>query len=113
MKTTTLNPAPAALCKIRHLFRAERRDPVPAPVRHCLADPALTRTLLDLLRRLSGYQNLTNDQRRERALMLSRVLLAEEGRPLSDHDRSILIALLYARVKAETPFLIAPEPKRW
>lgn len=91
----------------------KRRDEVPRPVRAALADAGARTRLYGLIQRLSGYQNLTMDQRRERALIMARAALLEEGHELGAHDLSILVALLYARVKEETPFLIAPEPKSW
>ena len=83
---------------------------VPRPVAALLRDPALRNALGRLILQVAGYANLTNEQRRQRALQLVRAWLEHHGVHLSDSELALLVELLYAWVKREFPAQIAPEP---
>jgi hypothetical protein len=79
-------------------------------VAEILAHAPQQQALLQIILDLSGYANLTPAQRRTLALQFVRTWLDHHHIPLSDHELSLLVELLYAFAKKHHPDAIAPAP---
>jgi hypothetical protein len=103
----------AALAGVLGLLNVQLRRltrHIPAGVAKLLAHAPHQQALLQIILDLSSYANLTPAQRRTLALQFVRKWLDDHHVPLSDHELSLLVELLYSFAKQQHPEAIAPAP---
>jgi hypothetical protein len=83
---------------------------IPITVRGLLRDPKVRAELARIIADVARYANLTQEERRARALALARAALAARGIIVTDQELALLIELLYTWFKRTHPGAIAPEP---
>ena len=83
---------------------------IPITVRGLLHDPKVRAELGRIIADVARYANLTQEERRARALAFARAALAARGIILTDQELTLLIELLYGWFKRTHPGAIAPEP---
>ena len=84
---------------------------VPITVRGLLRDPQVRAELGQIIANVARYANLSNEERRARALQFARTALAARGINVTDQELATLIELLYSHLKRANPAAIAPAPE--
>ena len=83
---------------------------VPGAVGELLRDGPTRDALAGIVRQIAGYGNLTNVERRDKALHTVTIWLENHGVHLTDQELNLLVELLYAWVKKRFPEQVRPEP---
>jgi hypothetical protein len=83
---------------------------LPRTVRGILSAASRRKELIELVTQVSRYANLSNEERRKRALQVVGTWLRSRGIDLSDHELALLVELLYGWVKRHRKSAIVPPP---
>jgi hypothetical protein len=86
---------------------------LPRAVAQVLAHPGMAHDLLMILFTVGQYANLTNEQRRSYALNEFETYLHNHHIDLPDREISLLLELVFGRLKTEHPEKLAPPPLDW
>lgn len=85
-------------------------DWVPITVRGLLRNPKVRAELGQIVADVARYANLSNQERRQRAVEFVRAALFSRGISVTDQEIATLVELLYGQLKRDHPAAIAPEP---
>ncbi len=86
---------------------------LPAPVRTLLAAAATRAALIEIVSRVARYANLSNEERRQRALTAVGEWLRARRIELADQELALLVELVYGWIKRRRPGRIVPPPARF
>jgi hypothetical protein len=86
---------------------------LPKVVRHLLAVASKRQEIIEIITRIARAANLSNEERRRRAIELVGAALRGRGVDLSDHELSLLVELVYGWVKRHRKSAIVPPPVRF
>ncbi len=90
---------------------SQTADWVPITVRGLLHNPKVRAELGAIIADLARYANLSNAERRQRAMEFIRAALFSRGITVTDQELATLVELLYGQLKRENPAAIVPEPE--
>jgi hypothetical protein len=85
-------------------------DWVPITVRGLLRNPKVRAELGQIVADMARYANLSNQERRQRAIEFVRAALFSRGISVTDQEIATLVELLYGQLKRDHPTAVAPEP---
>jgi hypothetical protein len=83
---------------------------VPMTVRGLLRNPKVRTELGQIVADVARYANLSNEERRQRAIEFVRAALFTRGISVTDQEIATLVELLYGQLKRDQPAAIAPAP---
>jgi hypothetical protein len=89
---------------------SETANWVPITVRGLLRNPKVRAELGQIVADMARYANLSNPERRQRAIEFVRAALFSRGITVSDQEIATLVELLYGQFKRDHPTAVAPEP---
>ena len=91
-------------------YASKTADWVPITLRGLLHNRKVRAELRQIVADVAGYANLSNAERRQRALEFVRAALLARGISVTDQEIATLVELLYGQFKRDHPAAIAPEP---
>lgn len=83
---------------------------VPITVRGLLHNSKVRAELGQIVADMARYANLSNEERRQRAIEFVRAALFSRGITVTDQEIATLVELLYGQLKRQQPAAIVPVP---